>query len=590
MPVKVQPTAPDGRTSLPPQSESRALYDAKGAARPARKVPYLTRRSNGVYLFVRRYPTEYVKRGVFRQPAYRKSLQTRDRLTAEKASRRLAARFDIVMDFLTKRDRRQGRDARAAAPRDAREVLGDDVAVIAQRFEALLLHSDELDRDGGMTHDELDRYIELIETQRSQVRDIHRRGDYAAFAEEVAGFLASEGLVCAQDSETWQQLLKHMAQAQLRALRSMSQRLDGDQPVPTPEAHPPVRAEEDIDDIDRAFAHWVTKTRPATKTIIEARSICERLKTLSGKTRISALSRAEMLSLQADEGKRKVRGGNIRPQTVNKLMGLVKAIFSLACDDLLTSRGIANPLRDMRKTKVKSADIIDKQDLSDEQLAALFSGPVHKRGRRPLGGAGEAAYWMPVLGHGTGGRMCELGQLSVHEVVVRDGVVCLWLTNGAPEGVPVEQLSAEEREKLLKRSLKTGESRRLIPVHKAVLALGFMDYVEHLRESGATALFPELRPDCHGNLTGNFSKWYNRYLRTVKIKMRGLDWISFRHTLKTHAREMKMADDMADYLEGHAAKRSAQKYGGFPPKTLQAALDGLSLPALSLVPKWRVPV
>jgi hypothetical protein len=64
-------------------------------------------RRNGSYLFVRRFPTQYVERGIFKQPTYRKALGTKDRLTAEKRVRHLAARFDVVMDWLAERDKTQ---------------------------------------------------------------------------------------------------------------------------------------------------------------------------------------------------------------------------------------------------------------------------------------------------------------------------------------------------------------------------------------------------------------------------------------------------------------------------------------------------
>lgn len=351
-----------------------------------------------------------------------------------------------------------------------------------------------------------------------------------------------------------------------------------------------MRSEDDIDDIDLAFAHWESKTRPTVKTVIEARSIVRRLKTFTGKSRISTLTRTEMLRFQENEGKRTVRGRAIRPQTVNKMMGLVRAIFSLVCDDLLTDRGVANPLLKMRKEKVKTSDITEKQDLSQEQLETLFTGPVHLRGQRTVGGGGEAAYWLPILGLTTGARMRELAQLSVHEVVVRDGVICLWLTNrDDDEQAELHQLSDEKRASMFETSLKTGASRRIIPVHDEVLSRGFMAYVENVRASGSHALFPDIRADSKGNLAGNFSKWFNRYLKLVGIKQRGVDWISFRHTLKTMMREARIEQEIRDYVEGHTSERAAQSYGRFPPAMLRAEMNKLSFPVLSSVPPWKMP-
>jgi integrase len=184
--------------------------------------------------------------------------------------------------------------------------------------------------------------------------------------------------------------------------------------------------------------------------------------------------------------------------------------------------------------------------------------------------------------------MRELAQLSVHEVVVRDGVTCLWLTNrDQADEAALHQLTEKQRLSLLETSLKTGASRRIIPLHQAVLDCGFMRYVEHVRASGSHALFPDIRPDTKGNVAGNFSKWFNRYLEARGIKRRGLDWISFRHTLKTMMREARIEQEMRDYIEGHTSERVAQTYGRFPPGMLQSQVNKLSFPVVANLPPWR---
>lgn len=570
-----------------PNRAERREVAGKTARREARKVPYLQQRGD-TYYFHRRYPQFLIQQGYFTGPFCRVSLRTTDRLRAERLVRRLAYRFDRLVEAF-------GQDCEPVhstghKPVNAAEVLADDVPVLARRFEALLLHSDDLDRSERLNPQELSEYISDIEEQRKQLRVANACGDYDAVADDARGFLAAEKLQCAEGSDVWKGLLKEVMQAQLRALRGIVDRLDGEPAAPaTPaEAPAPLRSDDDLDDLDRAFAHWQTKARPKVKTVMEAQSILTRLKAFTGKSRISALTRSEMVQFQTSESRRTVRGKPIRPQTVNKMMGLLRAVFGLAVDDLLRERGIHSPLEKLRKEKVKSSDITDKLDLTKEQLDALFGGPVHARGERPVGGAGEAAFWMLLLGHTTGGRMGEFAQLSVHDVLVRDGVPCLWVTNqGADEAVvAAHRLSAPEREDLLEKSLKTGASRRVIPVHPRLLELGFMDYVEHMRKLGSYALFPDIKPDKKLVLAGNFSKWFNGYLRRVGIKRRGLDWVSFRHTLKTWMREAGVPQDVQDYMQGHTAERVAQGYGRFTPKTLLAELHKLSFPSLDQVPVW----
>lgn len=351
----------------------------------------------------------------------------------------------------------------------------------------------------------------------------------------------------------------------------------------------PVSAEQDLDVLARAYAHWLVKASPGLKTQLEIRPVWQRLQSTTGKRRISELTREDVLAFQASELQRRRGTAQVRPQTVNKHFALMAAVFKLAHDDLLRSRGIDNPFASLRKAAVRGTDLIDKQDLTSEELARLFGGEVHQRGHRPKGGGQEAAFWMPVLGYATGARMGELAQLLLAEVLPRDNVWCLWLTSREAEDDASQTLSTADREKQVERSLKTGHSRRVVPVHPAVLGLGFIDYVQWLRAQNAVRLFPAIKPDSKNNIAGNFSKWFNGYLARVGIKRRGLDWVSFRHGFKTACRTVRMDSDVQDYLEGHQAHRASQGYGRFTTAALLDAVTSVQLLALAAVPRWQAP-
>jgi integrase len=438
-----------------------------------------------------------------------------------------------------------------------------------------------------MSLEELDEYLAEVTTEQRQLRRAHGCADFDSVADVVEGFLEAEQLKCPRESDTFKALSKAVMQSQLRALRGIVERVDGEV-VPTPSAPPPLRSEDDLDDLNRALEHWVEKARPGTKTLLEVRPVWQRLQSFTGKSRLSTLTREDVLAFQANELSRTRGGVRVRPQTVNKHLALLGAIARLVHDDLLRFRGVENAFAHLRKAKVRGNDRIDKQDLTTEELTLLFSGPVHAQGDRPLGGAGEAGYWMPVLGYATGARMGELAQMRVDEVMQRDGVWCLWLTSRSEEGEkPAESLEPSERERLLLRSMKTGQSRRIVPVHPRVIELGFLNYVEQLRKQKVVRLFPFIKPDCKGSIAGNFSKWYNGYLKKVRIKRRGLDWTSFRHTLKSACRVNGISSDLQDYIEGHQSTRTAQDYGTFPPVMLQKAISLIALPGLAGVPEWQ---
>ncbi|MDE2299401.1 MAG: hypothetical protein KGK18_14705, partial [Burkholderiales bacterium] len=196
-----------------PNRAERRQADANTARKEARKVPYLSERE-GHFYFVRRYPVFLVKQGYFTTPACRVGLKTSDRLQAERLVRRLAYRFDrLVEAFGQECEPGHGAVSQSA---NAALVLADDVPVLARRFEALLLHSDDLDRSEKLSPQELQEYIGDVEDQRKQLRVANACGDYDAVAEDTRSFLETEKLQCAEGSEVWKGLLKEVMLAQLR--------------------------------------------------------------------------------------------------------------------------------------------------------------------------------------------------------------------------------------------------------------------------------------------------------------------------------------------------------------------------------------
>lgn len=594
--LKHKPGSHAHQASAPPlpspvASAVAAAFPKPAPLRRARfRTPFLGERA-GWYYFVRRYPKVFIDSGLFKRPFCRKSLGTRHLLEAERRVRQLAVRFDNVMQRLALRAQRRSPGVAArdpsALPRDV--VRASDIPQLAARFEAMLLHSDDVDRGDKLAVAELEEYVRDIEVEQRQLRLTNACGDVQAHADVVDGFLEAEGLTRPADDKDYRELCRTMLHSQLKSLRTVLERLDGTVAA-TPAPPPALRGVDDLDDMSKALAHWVAKARPARKSLMEIEPVWKRLQVLTGKTRISALTRDDMIHFQTSEQQRRVGKRLTRPQTVNKKLALLSAVFSLVCDDALRGWGVVNPLEGFRRLAVKSGDYIHKQDLSTEELSLLFGGPVHTQQARPVGGAGEASYWLPVLGYATGARMGELAQLRVNDVVQRDGVWSLWLTTREDEDVmSTRSVQPEEVEAQFQLSLKTGHSRRLVPLHRDVLRLGFLQYVEWVRAQASPQLFPDIRPDNKGTLAGNFSKWFNGYLRKVAIKRRGLDWISFRHTFKTACRSLNMKQDVADYLEGHAAGRASQNYGQFKPQALQDALSGIELPGLAKVQVWSPP-
>jgi integrase len=87
------------------------------------------------------------------------------------------------------------------------------------------------------------------------------------------------------------------------------------------------------------------------------------------------------------------------------------------------------------------------------------------------------ARWAALIGLYTGARASEVGQLLTVDIFEEDGVPCLRISD---EG---------EHQKV-----KTDVSLRTIPIHPDLLALGFLDWVDHLARPVTSGYFRRPKP------------------------------------------------------------------------------------------------
>ena len=171
----------------------------------------------------------------------------------------------------------------------------------------------------------------------------------------------------------------------------------------------------------------------------------------------------------------------------------------------------------------------------------------------------------PLLAAFTGARLEELGQITKGNIKrdKRDGIDYIDLTELA--------------------EAKNVNSRRKIPVHPELIALGFLDYVASVQGSNSDRIFPELQRDSQGKLTASFSKWWGRYARQHGGFDSSKVFHSFRHTAKDGFREGEVLEDLRDELMGHAPRTVGESYGaGSSIKRLAEGMSRLTYPGLKL--------
>lgn len=165
-------------------------------------------------------------------------------------------------------------------------------------------------------------------------------------------------------------------------------------------------------------------------------------------------------------------------------------------------------------------------------------------------------YWLPFLGRATGARLEELCQLRVDDFIEQQGIQCIRID--------------DSREC---QNLKNSSSRRILPLHPALIDLGLSRHVESVRSTGADRLFPELEA-VRGKLGHAPSKWFGRYKTKQGITDPKKTFHSFRHTLIDDLRDAGVQDSLIKRIAGHEdGAVTFSIYGSRSP--LKAMLDAL---------------
>ena len=219
--------------------------------------------------------------------------------------------------------------------------------------------------------------------------------------------------------------------------------------------------------------------------------------------------------------------------TVSKIIGNWTALFNWVQRMGWISR---NPARHLRPKRKKSEG--QRQAFDDNDLAALFGPRLHGES---LGRDRDERWWVMLLALFTGARVEELAQLEVFDIKTTGEVDYISITDKAlaPDG------------KTEKRTLKTETSERLVPLHSALIELGFLEYVSAVHNRGHRRLFHQLRKGRDRGFGVHISSWFGGYRKRVGVTSAGKAFHSFRHTTATRLRAAGVEEATVAELLGH---------------------------------------
>lgn len=205
-------------------------------------------------------------------------------------------------------------------------------------------------------------------------------------------------------------------------------------------------------------------------------------------------------------------------------------------------------------------------------MKRIFASPAftgHKsEGRRVEKGlmvVRDGKFWIPLVALYSGLRAGEIVQLLKADIREEDGVWFFDITKSEDDG----------------KKLKTQSSIRKVPIHAALIGLGFLDHVKKAKGSGR--IFPDIALGNDGYPSHNWSKWWGRYTALIKVATPKTAFHSFRHNFKDALQNAKAPEYIARALMGHADESVHSSYGSGPSlKLLKEEIDKIAYPGVDL--------
>lgn len=286
---------------------------------------------------------------------------------------------------------------------------------------------------------------------------------------------------------------------------------------------------------DTILDGWKLEKKPNRKTEYVWKRVLGEFRVFVGHDDVRRVKAENFVEWKADLlGKglaaKTIRDGKLAP---------VRAIFQWAADNRKLE---VNP--GARVTiDLKAAASERRRGYSDEEAVLILS--------KARNATESHLRWAPWISAYTGARIAEICQLRGEDVKEIGGVWCI-------------AFAAEAG------SLKNANSERIVPLHPALEAEGFLKFAA---ANPKGPLFAALKPDRFGSRGGTGTKVISKWIRSLGITDKRISPNhSWRHRLKTLGRRYGLAVDILNAMTGHGRKTVADTYGEFPPEALMREL------------------
>lgn len=530
----------------------------------------------GIYYFRKRVPEDL--RPVIGKLEIKRSLQTKNPSEARLAFLKAATQYEALLDNA----RKQLQGTPTLTPAAASDLANKWAAKEIQRWHS---NPDGISEFLAHVGDEVLPAIDalvLIEDAPNSLQTKEK-----VVLEYVTDTLREEYLpIPDRDTLTYKTLIESFFArwrelseiAHKRSNGDWNSRIDLPNPVSVKPARESISEAPTLTEVFKLWAKDKADTdgnhRGTNKTIAEFQTTAERFVSIFGDMNVDRISRSKVLEFKSTLSNlpaRPTKAMKAMPlaqqidttqqkqletlslATVRKQLKALSALLNFARqrlgaiqEDPVSASGILKQIS--KAIKRNSTVFEDEKSYSWEELKKIFSGPAHTEGwKPPRADFGEAFYWLPLLMAYTGCRREEAAQLLVSDVQNDTGTNIWFISIRPGEG----------------QIIKSSSSKRRVPLHRDLLALGFIEYVQAQAVSGR--LFPKLQDTNSEGFGYNFGKRWAVYLRdVVKLGSTANPSHGFRHTFKTLCREVGIPEEVHDWVTGHAPSNVGATYGSNP--------------------------
>jgi len=508
-----------------------------------------------------------------------------------------------------------------------KELADSDIKRVAEAYYANLLEEDEETRLEGFAPAGERRQTKIIETddldhinvliseslkQRPSFEDNedttnalltslkydYARGEIDPFiADEAEDVLNWDNINIRLDpsSPSWPKVARALQAATIRAYEAILRRNQGEI-IETPKAEG-VAPESRVPMLSGAVAEWIeekSRTSWVAKTQNEHRIWTGHFISMIGDRPLDSYTKAdarafkavlmrlppnwvkiaELQGLPIERAADKAKKLGLAPMSdnnVNKLLGFVGSFWRWAEGhyDEASSNPFSGLQIKQRKCARDERDPFTLDELHTMFKAPLYTGCLSVKNWQTPGTViprDSGFYWVPLISLYTGARLGEVIQLYTSDIREEDGITFFDINDDGED-----------------KRLKTAYSRRTIPVHQALVGMGFMDLVARRRNAGNQRLFPDIEMGKDGYYSSPFSKRFSRFLKHTGIKQKTNAFHSFRHCFEDACRDSDVSAEVMNALQGHSEKGMAARYGkGYALRKLAEAMEQLRFRDLNL--------